>query len=351
MRSIRMLCAVALAIWSFSAAAISYSSVVSFGDSLSDPGNAYAITRNPDGTAFFPPTPPYAQRFSNGKTAVEYLADHFGIATVPAYSGAAGGNNFAVGGALTGNGNFNFLVNSPNGLQTNPAYAALATTGISQQIAQYNPAGSNPASTLYTLWGGPNDFFLGFAQAGAGLPVDFSTVVSSAVTNMNGNIGALVAKGARSILIPNMPDLGLTPFALSQGASFAQQASALTDAYNAGLDAVINGYRTALAPAGVKLFSFDVAEFMRDAVSHPPSGISDVTSTCVGAGLAAIAGGCKGILFFDGVHPTTFAHSLLANGFIAAVPEPQTYASLLLGLFVVGAVLRRRAIAASPQRD
>ncbi|PIV71551.1 MAG: hypothetical protein COW56_14275, partial [Rhodocyclales bacterium CG17_big_fil_post_rev_8_21_14_2_50_68_7] len=47
---------------SASATGSPFSSLVVFGDSLSDPGNAYWLTRNPDDTSLFPPTPPYNRR-------------------------------------------------------------------------------------------------------------------------------------------------------------------------------------------------------------------------------------------------------------------------------------------------
>ena len=43
-----------------------------FGDSYSDGGNDYALTKKP-------PSPPYASRYSNGPTAVEYMAKAFGV--------------------------------------------------------------------------------------------------------------------------------------------------------------------------------------------------------------------------------------------------------------------------------
>ena len=67
------------------ASAAPFSSVVVFGDSLSDNGNVFAAT------GFFPPAP-YAQRFSNGPVAVEYMASALGLPLV----------NYAHGGATTG---------------------------------------------------------------------------------------------------------------------------------------------------------------------------------------------------------------------------------------------------------
>src|SRR5919108_3147959 len=67
-----------------------YTTVVMFGDSLSDNGNLLALT----GGAV-PASPYFAGRFSNGPVWVERLASALDVPLV----------NFAVGGALTGNGN------------------------------------------------------------------------------------------------------------------------------------------------------------------------------------------------------------------------------------------------------
>ncbi len=47
-------------------------------------------------------------------------------------------------------------------------------------------------------------------------------------------------------------------------------------------------------------------------------------------------------LFWDGVHPTTYAHSILGAEFRAAVPEPESILLLAIGLLGIF-VTRRRA--------
>jgi phospholipase/lecithinase/hemolysin len=339
----KMLGVAMLACASLATSAAPYSSVVVFGDSLSDPGNAAALTARPDGTSFFPPSPfPYAGRFSNGPTAAEYLAAGYGAPVVGGWPDATGANNFAVGGATTGAGNFNAFVDSPTGLQA--GFPAVAATGMAQQIARYDPRGLNPDSTLFLLWGGPNDFFQGFALSQAGVAVDYEALVSTAVTHMAGHIQALAGLGATNILVPNMPDLGLTPFATRNGPSFAATATALSDAYNSGLAAVVSGSRTALGAQGVDVFGFDTAGFLRGAVASPFPGLSNVTDSCLSGGLSALGSNCAGYLFFDDVHPTTAGHQLLARQFAmaAAVPEPQTWALLLIGLSALAWRVRGR---------
>jgi hypothetical protein len=84
------------------AGAATYTSLYVFGDSLSDPGNAAALTGGP-AAPFFPPFPPYVSgHFSNGPTAAEYLATKLGVTVSGGWPTAGGANNMAAGGALTG---------------------------------------------------------------------------------------------------------------------------------------------------------------------------------------------------------------------------------------------------------
>lgn len=60
-----------------------YSGLIAFGDSVSDPGNVYALTGQESVAPYEPvPTFPYAiggHHFSNGKTYVERRACHCGL--------------------------------------------------------------------------------------------------------------------------------------------------------------------------------------------------------------------------------------------------------------------------------
>ena len=48
-------------------------------------------------------------------------------------------------------------------------------------------------------------------------------------------------------------------------------------------------------------------------------------------------------LFSDALHPSSAAHAVIAQAALSAVvPEPETYALMLLGLGVVGWAARRR---------
>jgi len=308
-----------------SASATPWTGLVVFGDSLSDMGNAFALS----GGAF-PPSPPYAGKFSNGPVSAEYLADHLGVPLAPSTSG---GTNFAVAGATTGLLNYNFEVNFPNGLNQIPAFK---NTGIAGQIGQFQ--GSNPvfdpATTLFMVWGGPNDIFL--AQD---TNTDVIAAATQAVNNLAGDVLALAQLGAQHFLVPNMPDLGRTPFAISLGPLAQAQLEQLSAGFDAGLAAAMDQVENLF---GLDVRVFDTFAFMNTILDNPAAnGFTDTTTPCIAT--PALATGCEGFVFFDGVHPTTVAHARLGTGLASAVPLPTSLTLVLGGLALLALVQVRRA--------
>jgi phospholipase/lecithinase/hemolysin len=49
-------------------------------------------------------------------------------------------------------------------------------------------------------------------------------------------------------------------------------------------------------------------------------------------------------VFWDGIHPTTAVHHILGEAMLAAVPEPESYALLLVGLATLVLFRRQRRI-------
>jgi phospholipase/lecithinase/hemolysin len=317
-----------------SAFAAPYSQFVVFGDSLSDAGNAAFITSNA-----FPPSPPYAGTFSNGPTAAQYMANLLGVSVGLGWSGlSAAANNYAVGGGLNGIGNYNVQIGNPPGLGA--AFPVMANTGIRQQVERYalvNPVVPNAASTLFMVWGGPNNIFLGAETGG-----DPSVYIPAALNDLGNDLLMLAGMGARHLFVPNMPDLGLTPEARGKEPAAMAGLSALSAAYNGGLAQMLAGLDTAFDLLGIDLYSFDTAAFFADVTANPAAyGLTNVTDSCLFTAPAV----CSTYLYFDNVHPTTAAHDLLSLQYAMAlgiIPEPATSGLLVITLVGLWG-LRRRA--------
>ncbi|GAB4178694.1 MAG: SGNH/GDSL hydrolase family protein [Rhodocyclaceae bacterium] len=289
-----------------------FSSLVVFGDSLSDNGNLYRLI---DGMTPLIPNdgqpglPYFFGRFSNGPVAVEGMAAQLGLPLA----------DYAVAGAMTGTGH----------VSGNPA---LNGTGVLGQVAQFSAGlggGADPGA-LYVVWAGPNDFWNG----------GDATTIATAVGNLGSAVQMLNGLGARNFLVPNMPDLGLTPRMTSLGMSGA--AHGLTLAFNSALETEMLGLSLS---GGGHVTMFDTYAFLNTAL---PS-FSNTTGQCIqdpACILDSFNGGpALGYLFWDEVHPTAGAHASLGVALAQAVPEPQTYAMLLAGLGVIGWIARRRTVA------
>ena len=295
-----------LAVASVPAAA--YSDLYVFGDSLSDNGNLYALTSNT-----VPPSPYFQGRFSNGPVAVEVLATGLG-ATL---------HDLAVAGAQTS------------------TLGQIAGTGMTSQLTNYSTllagAGADP-NALYFVWGGANDLRAAGAAAGA--------AIAPTIGNLTNIVSSLYNLGARDFLLPNLPDLGLTPEAIENGAAFAGASSFLSETFNTNLAAAYSGLATLLP--GVKFTYFDAMAAQRTIVAGVgTNGFTNVTERCFDTRDAQAVTLCATpdtYLSWDNIHPTAAAHALLGSQMLAAVPEPTTMLMMSAGLLVlIGASRRRQA--------
>jgi phospholipase/lecithinase/hemolysin len=315
------------------AAAHSFTSLVVFGDSLSDSGRAYVLTGG-----LYPPSPPYAQRFSNGPVAAEYLAAGLGLPLLPAST--PGGTNYAVGGATTGTKNVSWEIDVPAGLQS---IAAFENTGMSVQVNEFLTSGPaiDRASALYLLWGGPNDLVLAYLTGGN--VSDIAAAAAAAVANLAGSVEALALGGGLHFLVPNMVDLGQTPEFL--GTPLQDPLRLLVQGFNAALADAMAQLEAGLEAAGlpVDITVFDTFSAFDAALNNPAAfGFTNTTEACLD-NLDAFLAGCPGYLFFDFTHPTTFTHQLLGGGLLAlAVPAPPAGALVLLGVGLIALIGRRR---------
>lgn len=194
---------------------------------------------------------------------------------------------------------------------------AITAPSLSASVGSLDP--SYLTSGLFVVWGGPNDWL-------APSPLDLmpDAIIGRAVANELGIVGGLLSLGVSNILVPGMPDLGLTPYFSGLGPSIAAGATAFADEFNAQLAASL----AALSP---DIVFYDTAALFRSVVANPAAyGFSNVSDYCFD--LAP----CDGYLFFDDFHPTTAAHALLASEFTRAVPEPATLTLFAFALLALG---------------
>jgi len=306
-----------------------YSRLFVFGDSLTDSGNAFLGTSNVPFISPIPGPPYFNGRFSNGYNFADQLNQRlFGQPLTPSAAGA-GGSDFAVGGATTGDGN-NAVPQLPTGMR------------IQRDVfLQTRPGGNADPTALYLVYGGSNDVF-GAVDQFEQNPSDPAGIraqmVSTAMGNLNDIIGSLAAKGARHFLIPNLPDLGKTPRFLGNAAD-SSFASAASVEFNDALDDLLAQYAT------LDIRRLDVFDAFNRARSGE-GGFADTTGACytgpLTGGAPAPCSNPDAFLFWDEIHPSARTHALLGGlAYAAAVPEPQTWALLLVGLILLGGAARR----------
>ncbi len=315
-----------------------------FGDSLSDGGNSGLASQAYAGPgAVFPPPPYYNGQYSNGPVAVEYLWQSFNPGSTAFKPSLSGGTNYAIGGATTGLESFNAVNNNvPDALK--PAYVQKSNAWQLSTFASQSPA-FDPATSLFVVWLFPNDVF--YADKTGMLPgvvpgsPGGANVVANGIANILTTVQTLALGGAQHFLVPNMPDLGMTPEFLNTPA--APALSGLTALFNSNLAQQLTLLDTALT--GAEIVQFDTAALFNQLTADPGAfGFDVADQQCI---QNLTNGKCDPSrwVFWDGVHPTTSAHQAIAQQFRAAVvPEPQSYALLIFGLMSLGWMTRRRQL-------
>ncbi|MDH3637232.1 MAG: SGNH/GDSL hydrolase family protein [Gammaproteobacteria bacterium] len=308
------LAAMVLALSVSVAQAGSFNELVAFGDSLSDTGNLTSV--------FGIPLAPYAAgRFSNGPIWIDHLASNLGLSSL---NSEGGGTNYAWAGATSG----------PGGTFGVPfSLLDQSTTYLTDVGGAANP------NALYSIWIGGNDVL----NAAVGDPI--GAIADQAAANVASVITDLAAADAMTFLVPNLPDIGLTPSS-SGDAALAAYRSDLTAAYNLALAMTLVDLETSL---GVNIIAFDVAALFAQLVTDPGSfGFTNATDMCwtgsvLGPGTGTQCADPDSYVFWDDVHPTAAAHAVLGDmAFSQVVPIPAAvwlFGSALLGLIGI----RKRA--------
>ena len=303
------------------AAQTTFSSVVVFGDSLSDTGNIAHLTQAASGGVLRYPGDNKALgldytdgRFTDGKDTQPAASAYFGVwveqltTSFPAKPAVTdsldGGTNYAYGDATT--------ANTTTTVTEGPLSITLHNMG--QQLNDYlnqSPAPVPTAKTLYVFWGGANDIYQAVSAAvtaGTDPTAAATAAATTAVTNESGYIQQLIAKGATNFLVVNEPPLGGVPTYATTASASALNAGAAAMAQ--GLPGALAAIKTASAAAGITVNFFQVdifTQFASAAGSPMAVGLSNVT-----AAAQNIAASPDTYLIWDGLHPTTTGHHIVA---------------------------------------
>jgi phospholipase/lecithinase/hemolysin len=284
------------------------SGIVVFGTSLSDSGNAFVLLGDQNTPANFDlnplliPTAPYAHgghHFSNGATWIEQYARSIGLgeSVRPALgSSNPGATNFAVGAARAYNDGANF--------------------NLTRQVDTFLQRSGGVASSdaLYVIEMGGNDVRDAFQVyvSGPNGPALAAGIINAALTSIATNVQRLYGAGARNFLVWASPNIALTPAIRSLGPAAGGLAAALTQSFNANLTAVVANL--SLLP-GTTFKRLDAFALVTAIVNNPPSfGLSNATTACLTPSVAPFI--CQDVnqfLFWDGIHPTTAGHAILAR--------------------------------------
>jgi phospholipase/lecithinase/hemolysin len=278
-----------------------YTSIVVFGDSLSDTGNVAHLTQEKYGVRF-PGPPAYTDgRFTDGDDTLPAAQKYFGVwieqlaATLPAKpiitNSLDGGTNYAYGFAFTGSGT-TLLSLTPT--------LSVTVNNMGQQITDYLATKPVISSrTLFVVWGGANDILNA---------TSLDDVIKASIEETK-DIQRLVDAGATQFIIPNQPPLGLIP-ELNGSPKTSIPATTASIVYNEFLQAGLTLLRDFSFGKHLRFQQLDVFSLFTKINASPASySLANVTDTSQGAYTIDP----DTYLFWDGLHPTTKGHEILAQ--------------------------------------
>ena len=287
-----------------------YSSVTFFGDSLTDGGYFKKATE----ALGHPQSGQYTTNPDN--TWATPFAESLGLNSVQnTYDEATGqqtttGNNYAIGGARSG-------IDLQHDKYEDTTGKPLPVYSTRSQVDRYLADKNIDSKGLYTVWTGANDLFAVVKDV-----PNASNIISAAVSDEVATVKKLHDNGANYIVVPNIPDVGLTPNFV--GTPLATFGTDLVKQYN---EALYSGVKN----TGANVIPLDTFSLVQQVAANPTAyGFSNVTdkackdSSSVECGRADLdkPGAENSYFFADGVHPTGRAHRMIADYANAAVTAP-----------------------------
>lgn len=292
--------------------------IVVFGDSFSDTGNVKSLT----GGAV-PPGPPYNDgRFTNGLTWIDHLADFMNMdrpmpayaRPMPVYAPESAGTNFAIAGASSGNEETTTWIPA-----LTKASITLPSKGLRAQIEDFllqDEEDKCSPEFLFVIWVGAVDLLM----------LNKGPEYDDVIKNIKKGIKSLISGGATKLLVLNLPQLAKTPAAVGKFTSLF-----ISDTIPSGLADSVNrfndGLKEMLEVIGasnddVKITCANILPLFKKVAKNPSDFGLDTSKDIGKPRLNEKKLFVKGkvqyqneenTLWFDGVHPTTVFHKILAT--------------------------------------
>lgn len=272
------------------------SSLIVFGDSLSDTDNLRFIS------AASRPGAPYVNgRFSNGPVWAEGLA-------------AANGwtlSSRAFGGARA---------------------TRTSAIDLTAQVDTFLSGGTKiSANSLVGIWIGGNDYVAVLTQPQSNPTAAAQAAIAATATAVTTQAGKLYGAGARQFVLVNLPPLGSIPLTSGLSASDKASANTVSDLHAEA----VRGVAANLRAQGATVTVVDAKALFQDMLANGATyGFTNVTTPCyapigpggslVATGACATAAGAASTVFFDALHPTAAAHAVVAqyaNGTLSGAYE------------------------------
>ncbi|MGF1836357.1 SGNH/GDSL hydrolase family protein [Photobacterium sanguinicancri] len=317
--------------------AVNFNTISNFGDSLSDIGNKHMITiemsKNTSGKIGIRASEPnFNGHFSNGPVWTEYLA-HFlampsptrahgkieskvvlkkqdgKLVTYHYESAALLGTNWAVGGAMSGLGNF-IDIDATNGYTALSGLDVLANSGqqIKQRIANQGPFSG---SELVSYMSGTNNLW--FTLFG-----DLNQTGDKAASYALADVKTLIDAGSKQILVANIPNFTDAPWFSGKEDKATQFILSHNQALKSGLEKLV------ITHPSIDIFYFDTFTLFNKVINNVKNNgqyrdvdldvtITNVTDEAYSYATGEVISQPNHNLFWDGLHPTTAMHQIIAK--------------------------------------
>jgi len=264
----------------------SFNKIFIFGDSLSDNGylnkRIDEISENQYVNPLAPNSPIYYHsRFTNGKVWPEILAEKLNIPINSSF-------NYAYGGATV----------------IQPSLVPNLSSQIQTYLYTHLTADPNG---LYIVWIGINDLFQFNSYENSE-----NLFVENIFNKIEIEIKNLINHGAKTILLPQQFDLSVSPYSLLQDkingdTKYSNELKRLIIIYNNNIKSMTNKLSNEFID--VKFITIDFFDYLKNQELAKKYGFMYMQDSCIDVNV----NNCGQFIFFDGLHPTTKVHEIIAE--------------------------------------